>query len=144
MFDGLPVPVRKFVAGRCCGLLKSDSPLLSEQARALCERQKLLYVERRLSRNYEGFDLSPLASSIALFSVRELMDLPYQIDVDESDVIKPHGFAFEELGLVHGGSGNGRPREKVEEAQAGSADFILNKFWLFQEAEMAKWVNSIN
>ena len=112
VFEGLSVPERKFVADCCYGLLKSGSPLLSEQARALCERQKLLYVEKRLSRNYEGFDLSPLSSSIALFSVRELMDVPYQIDVDESDVIKPHGFAFEELGLVHDGSGDGRPREK--------------------------------
>ena len=57
-------------------------------------------------------DLSPLVSNIAEFSIRELMDFPYQIDVDGSDVIKPYGFAFEELGLVRDGSKEGRPREK--------------------------------
>ncbi len=112
MFEGLSVPKRKFVADVAYGLLKSGSPLVSEQARALCEGTKLLYVEKRLCRGYEGFDLSPLASSIARFSLRELVDFPYQIDVDESDVVKPYGFAFEELGLVHDGSKEGRPREK--------------------------------
>ncbi len=112
MFRGLSVPERKFVADACYGLLKSGSPLLSEQARALCEGTKLLYAEKRLSRNYLGFDLSPLASNVALFSIRELMDFPYQLDIDESDVIKPYGFAFEELGFVHDGSKEGRPREK--------------------------------
>ena len=112
MFEGLSVPQRKFVADAVYGLLKSGSSLVSCQARALCEEAKLIYVEKRLCRGYEGFDLSPLASSIAGFSINELMDFPYQIDVDESDVIKPYGFAFEELGLVHDGSKEGRPREK--------------------------------
>lgn len=112
MFEGLSVPQRKFVADAVYGLLKSGSPLVSEQARALCEDAKLIYVEKRLCRGYEGFDLSPLASNVAKFSVSELMDFPYQIDVDESDVVKPYGSAFEELGLVHDGSKEGRPREK--------------------------------
>ena len=112
MFEGLSIPQRKFVADACYGLLKSGSPLVSEQARALCEDAKLITVEKRLCLNYATLDLSPLASGIARFSITELMDFPYQIDVDESDVVKPHGFAFEELGLVHDGSKEGRPREK--------------------------------
>ena len=112
MFGGLTIPQRKFVADACYGLLKSGSPLVSEQARALCEDAKLITVEKRLCLNYSSMDLSPLASSIAGFSIAELMDFPYQIDVDESDVVKPYGFAFEELGLVHDGSREGRPREK--------------------------------
>lgn len=112
MFAGLSVPQRKFVADACYGLLKSGSPLVSEQARALCEEAKLITVEKRLCLNYATLGLSPLASNVAGFSLRELMDFPYQVDVDESDVIKPYGFAFEELGLVHDGSREGRPREK--------------------------------
>jgi len=112
MFEGLSIPQRKFVADACYGLLKSGSPLVSEQARALCEDAKLITVEKRLCLNYSSMDLSPLASSIARFSITELMDFPYQIDVDESDVVKPYGFAFEGLGLVHDGSREGRPREK--------------------------------
>ena len=91
MFEGLSVPRRKFVADATYGLLKSGSPLVSGQARALCEGTKLLYVEKRLCLGYGGFDLSTLASRIAEFSLRELMDFPYKIDVDESDVVKPYG-----------------------------------------------------
>ena len=112
MFEGLSIPQRKFVADAVYGLLKSGSPLVSEQARALCEDAKLITVEKRLCLNYSSLDLSPLASNVARFSLRELMDFPYQIDVDESDVVKPYGFAFEELGLVRDGSKEGRPREK--------------------------------
>ena len=112
MFEGLSVPQRKFVADATYGLLKSGSPLVSEQARSLCEDAKLITVEKRLCLNYSAMDLTALASNVAKFSINELMDFPYQIDVDESDVVKPYGFAFEELGLVHDGSREGRPREK--------------------------------
>ncbi|MBO4541265.1 MAG: transposase [Bacilli bacterium] len=112
MFEGLSMPVRKFVADATYGLLKSGSPLVSEQARALCERARIAVTENRLCLNYSSLGLSQLASNVARFSLRELMDFPYQIDVDESDVVKPYGFAFEELGLVHDGSKEGRPREK--------------------------------
>ena len=112
MFEGLSVPQRKFVADAIYGLLKSGSPLVSEQARALCEASRLAVTENRLCLNYSSLDLTRLSSNIAGFSVRELMDFPYQLDVDESDVIKPYGFAFEHLGFVHDGSKEGRPREK--------------------------------
>lgn len=112
MFEGLSVPKRKFVADAVYGLLKSGSPLVSEQARALCEKSKLKVSENRLLLNYSSLELSKLSSNIAGFSVRELMDLPYQLSIDESDVIKPYGFAFEHLGLIHDGSKEGRPREK--------------------------------
>ena len=112
MFGGLSVPQRKFVADAVYGLLKSGSPLVSEQARALCEPAKLITTEKRLCLNYSSLDLTALASNVAGFSVRHAMDFPYQLDIDESDVIKPYGFAFEHLGLIHDGSREGRPREK--------------------------------
>ena len=112
MFDGLAVPGRKFVADAVYGLLKSGSPLVSEQARALCEETRLKVTENRLLLNYSSLDLPPLASNVAEFSIRGLMDFPYQLDIDESDVAKPYGFAFECLGLIHDGSKEGRPREK--------------------------------
>ena len=112
MFEGLSVPERKFVADAVYGLLKSGSPLVSEQARALCEASSLAVTENRLCLNYSSLDLSELSTRIAGFSVRHLMDFPYQLDIDESDVIKPYGFAFEHLGLIHDGSREGRPREK--------------------------------
>ena len=86
MFDGLSAPGRKFVADAVYGLLKSGLPLVSEQARALCEPAKLITTEKRLCLNYSSFDLSPLASNVAEFSVRGLTDFPYQLDIDESDV----------------------------------------------------------
>ena len=97
MFEGLSVPQRKFVADAVYGLLKSGSPLISEQARALCEGARLAITENRLCLNYSSMDLSPLVSNITGFSIGELMDFPYQIDVDESDVVKPYGSAFEEF-----------------------------------------------
>ena len=112
MFEGLSIPQRKFVADACYGLLKSGSPLVSEQARALCEASSLAVTENRLCLNYSSLDLSELSTRIAGFSVRHLMDFPYQLDIDESDVIKPYGREFECLGLVHDGSREGRPREK--------------------------------
>ena len=112
MFKGLSVPERKFVADAVYGLLKSGSPLVSEQARALCEPAKLITTEKRLCLNYSSLDLTALASNVAEFSVRHAMDFPYQLDIDESDVIKPYGCEFECLGLIHDGSKEGRPREK--------------------------------
>ena len=72
MFEGLSVPERKFVADCSYGLLKSGSPLVSEQARALCEAASLRVTENRLCLNYSSLGLSPLASSIVLFSIRKL------------------------------------------------------------------------
>ena len=112
MFEGLSVPQRKIVADAVYGLLKSGSSLVSEQARSLCEASRLAVTENRLCLNYSSLDLSELSSNVARFSVRELMDFPYQLAIDESDVIKPYGFAFEHLGWIHDGSREGRPREK--------------------------------
>ena len=52
-----------------------------------------------------------MASNVAEFSVRHAMDFPYQLDIDESDVIKPYGREFECLGVVRDGSREGRLRE---------------------------------
>lgn len=109
LFRGLAVPERKFAADAIWGLLKSGSPLVSEQARALCEAAKLITTEKRLCSNYASADLRKLEANLIAFSANELMDVPYQVDFDDSDIVKRYGREFECLDYIRDGSVEGRP-----------------------------------
>ena len=109
LFRGLSAPERKFAADAMWGLLKSGSPLVSDQSRALCEAAKLITTEKRLCSNYASMDLGKLEANLIGFSANELMDVPYQVDFDDTDIVKRYGTEFECLDYIHDGSVDGRP-----------------------------------
>mgnify|MGYP001163262482 FL=1 len=101
----------KFVTQSIYGILKSGSVILKDMAVALREPIQVKNTIERLSRNLSR----PLSASIlSLYTqkmVRALGKEPV-ILVDDSDVIKPYGQAFEALGQVRDGSSKDNKIEK--------------------------------
>src|SRR5699024_3094200 len=92
----------KFVIQSIYGILKSGSVILKDIAVALNEPSQVRNTIERLSRNL-GRPLSPsIVSHYTQKMMRSLGKEPL-IMVDDSDVIKPHGQAFEALGKVRDG-----------------------------------------
>lgn len=102
----------KLILDLVWGTLKSGSILISEIARALNENKLLIHTEVRLTNALCKYDLTKLIPCIQEYSLKNLSILPRQINIDESDIIKPFGYAFEDLCEIHDGSKNGRPKEK--------------------------------
>ncbi|TRM10791.1 transposase [Lentibacillus cibarius] len=101
----------KFVTQVIYGIHKSGSVLLKDIADALNESVQVKNTIERLSRNLSR----PLSSSVldryTQKMVKTLGKDPV-IMVDDSDVIKPHGQAFEALGKVRDGSSKDNKMEK--------------------------------
>ncbi|MDD4154385.1 MAG: transposase [Bacilli bacterium] len=94
------------------GILKTGSIMISEIARALNESQPLIYTEMRLTNHLVKDDYIPAREALQTYAINHLLMLPYQVNVDETDIIKPYGFAFEDLAFVHDASKQKRPIEK--------------------------------
>ena len=105
-------PTKKFVYDMVYGILKTSSLHISEIARVLEKDNKLIHIEKRLTDNLSNLSLDKINDNLIRYSIEQLCDIPYTIDVDESDIIKPYGYKFEDLGYVHDGSKDGRPKEK--------------------------------
>ena len=101
----------KFVQDMIFGLAKSKSVLLSNISDALIEPIKKINVIERLSNNL----VNELDSSIKTnynHEVNKVIGKSPVILVDDSDVIKPHGFHFDSLGMVRDGSSSKKNYEK--------------------------------
>lgn len=94
------------------GILKCGSILISDIARSLNESQPLIYTEMRLTNHLAKDEWSSIKTALHHYAIDHLLMLPYQVNVDETDIIKPYGFAFEDLTFVHDGSKQKRPIEK--------------------------------
>ena len=105
-------PRAKFIIDMAYGILRSGSSLVSEVARALDEGAGLNTPEKRLTRGLAGFDLSGAAAGFMSRVASRMIPVPFEVEVDESDVAKPCGKAFEAIGWIHDGSKEGRPKEK--------------------------------
>ncbi|WP_212965694.1 transposase [Lederbergia ruris] len=93
------------------GILKSGSIILKDIAVALNEPVQVKNTIERLSRNL-GRSLSPSILSRYTQKVVKALGKEPLILVDDSDVIKPHGRAFEALGKVRDGSSKDHKIEK--------------------------------
>lgn len=102
---------RKFVANSLFGILSSKSIILSDIAKALKEPIKIKNTVERLSKNLDK-DLSLEIEHNYTRQVIKKLDKDPVILVDDSDIIKPHGHAFEALGMVRDGSSKGNSYEK--------------------------------
>lgn len=109
--NGLPRNVTKFAYDMVWGMLSSGSCKVSMIGRRLFEKD-IRTTENRLTKNLMELDLSGLKSNYWEYAFGELLKLEPNIIIDETDVIKPFGKAFEGLNTIHDGSREGRPREK--------------------------------
>ena len=94
---------RKFVADIIFGILSSKSVILSDMAKALKEPIKVVNTVERLGQNL-GKDLSPQIDENYTRQIVKNIEEDPVILVDDSDIIKPHGQAFGDLGIVRDGS----------------------------------------
>ena len=96
-------PDRKFTADLTCGMLASNSCLLTEIADHLHEPSKKINVVDRLSRHLDK-GTPPLAVTAYLHQVKKMAPSDPVIHIDDSDATKPDGYKFEALGIVRDGS----------------------------------------
>lgn len=104
-------PETKFITDMIYGISKSKDILLSSIAEALNEDTKKAYTINRLSDNL----VSDLSASIDVNYTNLVMDAlgdtPIFL-VDDSDIVKPLGEKFENLGIVRDGSSRKKSYEK--------------------------------
>ena len=103
MSRNTPKDIRKFTADMLYGILASKSCILSHFADALKEDIQKKNTVERLSRKLKE-DLPIQMKKNYLSFVREIADGTGPIFVDDTDIIKPYGKAFESLGRVRDGS----------------------------------------
>ena len=101
--EGSSKPENKFVTDMIYGISKSKDVLLSSIADALNEDTKKAFVIDRLSDNL-SLDLGKnLDENYCNLAMDTLGENPVFL-VDDSDVVKPKGKKFEDLGIVRDGS----------------------------------------
>lgn len=101
----------KFVTQMLYGMLKSKSTILKSISTALNESIQIENTIDRLSKNLQK-SLSPTIQKNYTQKVVKSLGKKPIILVDDSDVIKPHGKAFESLGKVRDGSSKDHKIEK--------------------------------
>jgi Transposase DDE domain len=100
---GLTRPEQKFLQDLVLGILCSQSSLLSEIARAVCDTQKLNTIYDRLDMNLGKYDLTR-AYERAQRRMLEGLDESYLLIFDPSEIVKPFAKKMEGLRPVRDGS----------------------------------------
>ena len=99
----LSKPEKKFTADMVYGMLASESCLLTDIVDQLHESAKKVNSVERLTRHLNhGVPSAALKSYLS--TVRKWVPKEPVIRIDDSDVIKPDGYKFQDLGLVRDGS----------------------------------------
>ena len=104
-------PETKFVTDMIYGISKSKDVLLSSIAEALNEDTKKAYTINRLSDNLASDLRGSIDDNYANLVMDALGDTPVFL-VDDSDIAKPLGEKFEDLGIVRDGSSRNKSYEK--------------------------------
>lgn len=104
-------PTSKFASDMIYGILKSKDILLSSIADALQEKTKKANTIDRLSNNL-ALDLPESIDGAYKNLVMDTLGNNPVFLVDDSDVIKPLGKKFEDLGIVRDGSSKNKSYEK--------------------------------
>ena len=102
---GAKRPVAKLFFDLVYGVMRSGSSLVSSIGRALCQGSSINVVENRLTQGMAA-DQSPIESALAGFAIAMSSGF---LALDESDIQKPYGKAFQWLDDVQDGSVEGRP-----------------------------------
>ena len=104
-------PETKFVTDMIYGISKSKDVLLSSIAEALNEDTKKAYTINRLSDNLVSDLSASIDDNYNNLVMDALGDTPVFL-VDDSDIVKPLGEKFEDLGIVRDGSSRKKSYEK--------------------------------
>jgi hypothetical protein len=104
-------PESKFVMDMIYGISKSKDILLSNIAGALDEDTKKAYTIDRLSDNLANDLSSSIDENYCNLAMDTLGENPVFL-IDDSDIIKPLGEKFEDLGIVRDGSSRNKSYEK--------------------------------
>lgn len=104
-------PESKFVMDMIYGISKSKDILLSSIAGALDEKTKKAYTIDRLSDNLSNDLSSSIDEKYCNLAMDSLGKNPIFL-IDDSDIIKPLGEKFEDLGIVRDGSSRNKSYEK--------------------------------
>ena len=99
----LSKPEKKFTADMTYGMLASESCLLTDIVDQLHEPVKKVNSVERLTRHLnKGIPADAQRSYLSM--IRKWVPSEPVIHIDDSDVIKPDGYKFQDLGLVRDGS----------------------------------------
>lgn len=100
---GLRVPEQKFLRDIIFGILRSESALLSNIARAIADSKDVITVYKRLEINLGAYDLSRCYDR-AQTRMLSCIDQSYLFIFDPSEVVKPFAKKMEGLTLVRDAS----------------------------------------
>ena len=100
---GMPRPFQKFAADMCYGAMAAKSCVLSEIAQVLQEDTQKINTVERLARNLNA-EIPETVHDNYTNVVKQYLPDNIVIHIDNSDVIKPCGRAFEGLSRVRDGS----------------------------------------
>ena len=109
--EGTSKPESKFVMDMIYGISKSKDILLSSIAGALDEKTKKAYTIDRLRDNLSNDLSSSIDEKYCNLAMDSLGENPVFL-IDDSDIIKPLGEKFEDLGIVRDGSSRNKSYEK--------------------------------
>lgn len=107
----VPRNITKFIYDMVWGILSSGSSKISNIGRRLFENN-IRVTEYRLTLNLIELDLIKVKDNYYQYTFNNLLKFNPNILVDETDIIKPSGKAFEGLTIIHDASKDGKPREK--------------------------------
>lgn len=142
--EGMARPFHKCAADLCYGAMASKSCLMSEIAQALQEdTQKINTIERLTRHLSEGIPETVLNNYLNL--TKQYLPEDVVVHIDDSDVVKPCGRAFEGISRVRDGSkstqaksvmGNGYyVTEATAITQSSHPVSIFSEVWSTQSAE---------
>lgn len=100
---GMSRPFRKFTADICYGAMSSQSCVISDIAQELQEQTKKIHIVQRLTRNLNE-EIPKTVRDNYLAIVKRYLPDHIVVHIDNSDVIKPSGHAFEGISRVRDGS----------------------------------------
>ena len=100
---GMNRPFCKFIADICYGAMASKSCVISEIAQQLQEDTKKINTIERLARNLSK-EIPEAVEANYLNIVKQYLPDDIVVHIDNSDVIKPSGHAFEGISRVRDGS----------------------------------------
>ncbi len=109
--EGASKPESKFTMDMIYGISKSKDVLLSSIAGALDEDTKKAYTIDRLSDNLSNDLSNSIDENYCNLAMDSLGENPVFL-IDDSDIIKPLGEKFEDLGIVRDGSSRNKSYEK--------------------------------
>ena len=109
--EGASKPETKFTMDMIYGISKSKDILLSSIAGALDEDTKKAYTIDRLSDNLSNDLSNSINENYCNLAMDSLGENPVFL-IDDSDIIKPLGEKFEDLGIVRDGSSRNKSYEK--------------------------------